>query len=94
MDDKYRDELLTTADLAGRWHTSEQAVYAARHRGDCPRAIRIGKRLLFRMSDVLAWEEERAETPSGWPPRSAASGHRSPVRSVPVAVRALRVGRP
>ena len=54
-------DLLTTADLAKRWRTTEQAVYAARHRGDCPRAVRLGKRLLWRLQDVEAWEEARAE---------------------------------
>ena len=54
-------ELLTTVYLAHRWHTTEQAVYAARYRGDCPRAIRVGRRLLFRLADVLAWEERRID---------------------------------
>lgn len=54
-------QLLTTAELAHRWYTTEQAVYAARYRGACPRAARVGRRLLFRLSDVLAWEERRTE---------------------------------
>lgn len=53
------DQLLTTADLARRWRTTEQAVYGARYRGNCPSAIRIGKRLLWRLADVEAWEQER-----------------------------------
>jgi len=53
--------LLTTSDLARRWQTSEQAVYAARHRGDCPRAVKRGRRLLWRLNDVEAWEEARAQ---------------------------------
>lgn len=54
-------QLLTTADLARRWQTTEQAVYSARHRGDCPKAVRIGKRLLWRMMDVEAWEESHLD---------------------------------
>lgn len=54
-----QDQLLTTADLARRWRTTEQAVYGARYRGNCPNAIRIGKRLLWRLVDVEAWEQER-----------------------------------
>lgn len=54
-----QDRLLTTADLARRWRTTEQAVYGARYRGNCPNAIRIGKRLLWRLADVEAWEQER-----------------------------------
>ncbi len=52
--------LLTTADLARRWRTSEQAVYAARHRGECPRAVKRGRRLLWRLKDIEVWEEARA----------------------------------
>lgn len=54
-------ELLTTIDLARRWRTTEQAIYAARYRGDCPRAIRVGRRLLFRLVDVVFWENQRVE---------------------------------
>jgi predicted DNA-binding transcriptional regulator AlpA len=54
------ETLLTTSDLARRWRTTEQAVYAARHRGDCPRAVKRGRRLLWRMKDIEAWEEARA----------------------------------
>ena len=57
--------LITTACLARRWHTTEQAIYAARYRGLCPRAIRIGRRLLFRLEDIEAWEETRYERPAG-----------------------------
>jgi predicted DNA-binding transcriptional regulator AlpA len=56
-------ELLTTVDLAHRWHTTEQAIYAARYRGECPRAVRVGRRLLFRLADVISWEEHRVEEP-------------------------------
>jgi predicted DNA-binding transcriptional regulator AlpA len=59
------EPLLTTADLAHRWQTTEQAVYAARHRGDCPRAIRQGKRLLWRIKDIEEWEDARAEQDAG-----------------------------
>jgi predicted DNA-binding transcriptional regulator AlpA len=52
--------LLTTVDLARRWQTSEQAVYAARHRGEGPRAVKRGRRLLWRLKDIESWEEARA----------------------------------
>jgi hypothetical protein len=54
------ETLLTTADLARRWRTTEQALYAARHRGDCPRAVKCGRRLLWRVRDIESWEEARA----------------------------------
>ena len=55
------ETLLTTADLARRWRTTEQAVYAARHRGECPGAVRRGRRLLWRLRDIEAWEELRTD---------------------------------
>lgn len=54
------ETLLTTADLARRWRTTKQAVYAARHRGECPRAVKRGRRLLWRLKDIESWEEARA----------------------------------
>lgn len=65
------ETLLTTADLARRWRTTEQAVYAARHRGECPGAVRRGRRLLWRLKDVEAWEELRTDGNIG---RFAGSG--------------------
>ena len=44
--------LLTVADLARRWRTSPQGIYAARHRGEGPTAVRIGHRLLWRLEDI------------------------------------------
>jgi predicted DNA-binding transcriptional regulator AlpA len=55
------EALLTTEELALRWRTTEQAIYAARHRGHCPPALRVGRRLLWRLKDVEAWETARLE---------------------------------
>jgi predicted DNA-binding transcriptional regulator AlpA len=55
------ENLLTTEELALRWRTTEQAVYAARHRGNCPPALRVGRRLLWRLRDIEAWETGRLE---------------------------------
>lgn len=74
------ETLLTTTDLARRWRTTEQAVYAARHRGDCPRAVRRGRRLLWRLRDIEAWEELRA----------ASDAVRSRVRDGRIPLRAPR----
>jgi hypothetical protein len=57
-------DLLTVADLARRWRTTKQAIYSARHRGDCPPALRVARRLLWRAEDVDAWERERLEPAS------------------------------
>ncbi len=69
------ETLLTTTDLARRWRTTEQAVYAARHRGDCPGAVKRGRRLLWRLRDVEAWEEVRAVSDAA---RIGAPGGRTP----------------
>jgi len=79
-------DLITIAELARRWHTTAQGIYAARHRGTGPRAIRVGRRLLFRLSDVLAWEERRAEPE---PPRQitgpAPRRHSRALPSIPLS---------
>ena len=51
--------LLTVADLARRWRTTPQGIYSARHRGECPPALRIGRRVLWRLRDVEVWEATR-----------------------------------
>lgn len=65
------EKLLGTPDLARRWRTTEQGIYAARHRGDCPPALRVGKRLLWRARDIEAWEAARVE-PDGAGARTSA----------------------
>lgn len=77
-------ELITTTDLARRWHTTEQAIYSARHRGQGPQALRVGRRLLFRLADVLVWESLRLEAP----------GHGASAISGPAAADAQVTHRP
>lgn len=50
------DCLLTTGQLAKRYTVPASTIYRWRACGDAPRAIRVGKHLRFRLSDVLAWE--------------------------------------
>lgn len=49
--------LLTVDQLAERWHTTRGAIYMLRYRGELPRAVRVGRRLLFPLDEVLAWEQ-------------------------------------
>jgi predicted DNA-binding transcriptional regulator AlpA len=56
------DRFLTTEDLTQRWHTTKSAIHTMRHRGHGPKAIRIGKRNLYRLRDVEQFESEREET--------------------------------
>lgn len=47
--------LLTAAEAAGLLRTSKGAIYAMVERAQIPGAIRIGRRLLIRRDDLLAW---------------------------------------
>lgn len=55
------ERMITVEELASAHHVTPQAIYNMRHRGVGPRATRIGKRLLFTESDVLAWLESRRD---------------------------------
>lgn len=50
---------LTVKQLAERWHKSEQAIYAMRHKGKAPRAFKSGIGVLFPLSEVEQWEADR-----------------------------------
>jgi hypothetical protein len=52
---------LTTRDLGDRWRTSAKAIAQLRHRGETPPAVKIGGRLLYRIEDVIAFEQARHE---------------------------------
>jgi excisionase family DNA binding protein len=56
-----KDPFLTSEELAERWRTTRDDVLQLRHRGDAPRGHRIGRRVLFRLSDVEAFEAGRAD---------------------------------
>lgn len=55
------DQLLTIEDLAELLHTTPRGIRIRRHRGrSLPPALRLGGRLLWRISDVAAWLEAEA----------------------------------
>lgn len=55
------DQLLTIEDLAELLHTTPRGIRIRRHRGrTLPPALRLGGRLLWRVSDVVAWLEAEA----------------------------------
>ncbi len=47
--------LLTPAEAAGLLRTSKGAIYAMVERAQLPGAVRVGRRLLIRRDDLLAW---------------------------------------
>ena len=55
------DTYLTLTEVAELARTTPGAVYQWRRRGKGPRASRVGKRLLFRRADVLAWIDAQAD---------------------------------
>jgi predicted DNA-binding transcriptional regulator AlpA len=57
---------LTVKDLAERLETTPNAIYILNSRGKGPKRIRTGSRrgLLYRESDVEAWEKTRLVTTS------------------------------
>jgi hypothetical protein len=52
------EKLLNLETLAGRWDVSMQTVKNRWHEGDL-KAVRIGRRLLFRLEDIIAYEDAR-----------------------------------
>ncbi len=54
------DELLTPEDLAQHCKVPIGTVYQWNHRGTGPKALRVGRHVRYRTSDVEAWLERRA----------------------------------
>ncbi len=52
------DELLTTEEVARYFRTVPATVRYWRHIGKGPRSLRVGRRVLYRTSDVHAWAEQ------------------------------------
>lgn len=50
---------LSVQELAARYGVEVQTVYAWNHKGTGPRYFRVGRLPRYRMSDVLAWENDR-----------------------------------
>lgn len=49
----------TVEELAERWRRSPQAIHDMRHRGNAPKGYRFGKRVLFKLEDIIEFEESR-----------------------------------
>ncbi len=52
---------LTTEELAERHRTTPAAIAARRYRGEGPPALKVGKRLLYRLDLVEKWERVNTE---------------------------------
>ncbi len=52
------DQLLTAKDAAHYLNVNLQTMYAWRHRGAGPPALKAGRKLRYRRSDIDAWLKE------------------------------------
>lgn len=55
------DQYLTVEEVAKRYRTSPSTVHGWLYKGTAPPSIRIGKRRLFALADLVAWEHEHAD---------------------------------
>jgi hypothetical protein len=53
------DEFLTAEELAERWRTTPAGIANMRYRGTGPPGHRIGRRVLYKRSEVEAFEASR-----------------------------------
>lgn len=57
-----KERLYTVEELAEEYHLTPAGIYNMRHRGVGPRGCRVGKRVLFPESEVLAWLDSRMDS--------------------------------
>jgi predicted DNA-binding transcriptional regulator AlpA len=58
---KTDEQYLSVDDLAERYGVAVQTVYHWNHRRSGPRYIKVGRLPRYRLSDVIAWEDSRAD---------------------------------
>ncbi|WP_233510380.1 helix-turn-helix transcriptional regulator [Actinomadura craniellae] len=59
------DPFLTTNEVAARYRTAPGTVRYWRHAGTGPRSFKVGKRVLYRESELIRWEQERDAEQNG-----------------------------
>ena len=75
------DQWLTTAELATRMRTNPSTVRYWRHRGYGPAGTKFGRRVLYKLADVIAWEKSHkpaADDKSGTSTRRAPRSRATP----------------
>jgi excisionase family DNA binding protein len=65
MSDPKPDPLLTDDEVAERLRIGARTLEKWRGQGGGPRFIRVGRRPLYKSSDVDAWLERQARTSNG-----------------------------
>ncbi|WP_307801603.1 helix-turn-helix domain-containing protein [Microbispora triticiradicis] len=57
------DRFLTTAEVAQRYRTAPSTIRYWRYLGRGPKGEKYGRRTLYRESELIRWEQEKAQ---GW----------------------------
>ncbi len=57
-------QYLTTAELAAKYRTSPETVRFWRHIGKGPRSFKAGRRVLYDVADVAAWDASLRDPPA------------------------------
>lgn len=57
------EPLMTLQDLADYLDVPVTTLYQWRHRGEGPRAFKLGRQVRYRREDIDRWLDERAEQP-------------------------------
>ena len=68
-------EVLTADEVAALLRVNRKTVYEAAQRGELPHR-KLGRRLLFERSIILAWLRHEHDVPRGKPPTLRAAGRR------------------
>lgn len=55
------DPYLTTEELAARYRTAPSTIRYWRHIGTGPKGTVFGRRVLYRLSEILRWEQEKEQ---------------------------------
>jgi len=92
------ETFITQFQLAGRWELSEWAIWSMRRRGELPPALRVCRRLRWRLSVIEEWEEKHTREAEEFDPvlceraaRALEARGRTPVT---VALTKKKRGRP
>lgn len=55
------DDLLTVEELIQRYPGTTRSAWAnRRYNGTGPRFLKLGRKIMYRISDVVAWEEQNS----------------------------------
>src|SRR5579859_3784975 len=58
------DDFITLSELAAIAHVSPNTLRIRRHRGTGPKGYKLGRSVLFRRAEGIAWIESFAEEPT------------------------------